>query len=107
MIPARKRLIKGPNFYRSRRSHNGLLDSGQDCADSRLMLVGKWLQWQPGVSSAVAALVHDVLHAGNAEFRDDLVRGPQQNLLQLARLFPLALTEELVEGRAFLWQRAC
>src|ERR1700736_1137849 len=70
------------------------------------MLVRERLQRQPRIAPTITALVHDVLDPGNAELRDDLVGGPQQHLLQLARLLPLALAKELVERCAFLRERA-
>src|ERR1700682_3525079 len=71
------------------------------------MLVRERLQRQPRIPTAVTALVHDEFDPGDAELRDDLVGGPQQHLLQLARSFPLALAEEFIKRRAFLWKRAC
>src|ERR1700730_4823666 len=106
MIRARKRLIKRQNYYNSRRSHNGLLNVGQKGDDSRLMLLGERLQRQPGIASAITALIHSALDPRDAELRDNLVGGPQQHLLQLACLFHLPLAKQLIERRAFLRKRA-
>src|ERR1700730_2327408 len=106
MIPARKRLIKRQNCYKSRRSHNGLLNGGQDGANSRLMLVRERLQRQPRIPPAIPALVHNELDPRDTELRDDLVGGPQQHLLQLAGLFHLPLVKELIKRRAFFRKRA-
>src|SRR3984893_524121 len=106
MIPARKRLIKRQNCYKSRRSHNGLLNGGQDGANSRLMLVRERLQRQPRNPPATRSLVHNELAPRDTELRDDLVGGPQQHLLQLAGLFHLPLAKELIKRRAFFRKRA-
>src|SRR5215472_18423 len=98
MNSATKRLIN----FRLACPSDRRFESLQERAKAFLLFILERQEWEPREAAAVAALVHDVLYAGDSALRNDELRGPQNHGVQFARLFLLTLTDQIVEGEALL-----